>query len=99
MALVFLLRWNGLSVTIGCLISMYILYKDNLKELATISFITLLLIMIVRGPLFNQLKIQTSEWFFYTLPIHHMGAFLNANVYFSDDEQKFLDKISPISNN
>ena len=55
--------------------------------------------MIVRGPLFNQLKIQTSEWFFYTLPIHHMGAFLNANVYFSDDEQKFLDKISPISNN
>ena len=99
LALVFLLRWNGLSVTIGCLISMYILYKDNLKELATISFITLLLIMIVRGPLFNQLKIQTSEWFFYTLPIHHMGAFLNANVYFSDDEQKFLDKISPISNN
>jgi len=99
LALAFLLRWNGLSVTIGCLVSLFFLYKNNIKEIATISFITLLIIIIVRGPLFNQLKIQTSEWFFYTLPIHHMGAFLNADVHFSNDEQKFLDKISPISNN
>tara|TARA_B110000438_G_scaffold302756_1_gene361490 strand:+ start:12573 stop:13979 length:1407 start_codon:yes stop_codon:yes gene_type:complete len=99
LAMAFLLRWNGLSVTVGCLISLVVFYKKDIKNIVILSLITLLMILFVRGPLFNQLKIESSDWFFYTLPIHHMGAFLNADIYFSNDEEEFLDKVSPISNN
>ncbi len=89
-----LFRWNGLAVSLSCLFMILICTKRWRPSLYIFS-ITMIVIFFVRGPIFSMLNIKTSEYIFYTLPLHHMGAFLSNEVDFSEKEIEFLDKIAP----
>ena len=93
-----LLRWNGAVVAFFCIIAIVFITR-RLKSAIYVTSIFLFIIIIFRGPVFSLFNISTSKYIFYTLPLHHMGAFISSNVPFTEDEKSFLNNISPIKDN
>ena len=95
----FLFRWNGLSVTVGCLIFVILIHSKSRKILIASSGFIMICFIAINGPLFDSLGVKKDHWLKYNLPIHQMGSFLKSGVSFDATEIEFLNKISPTENN
>ena len=93
-----LLRWNGVIIAFSCIMAIT-LFTKRLRTAIYPTLTFLFIIIIFKGPIFTLLNIKTSQYIFYTLPLHHMGAFISNNVSFTDEEKSFLNNISPIKDN
>ena len=98
LALPFLIRWNGLSITVGGILFLFIYYPKMYRRFILSGIITISFILTIKGPIFDYLNVKKDNWLMYNLPIHQMGAFLSSNVEFNNDEISFLNKISDTSN-
>ena len=99
LALITLFRWNGAIIAISCLFFIWIFFRKKWKNTIYIFVTYLFIIIFFRGPIFSILDIKTSKYLFYTLPLHHMGAFLSEEYVFTEDEKDFLNQIAPIESN
>lgn len=93
-----LLRWNGAIIAFSCILAITLVTR-RLKSTIYLTSIFLFIIIIFRGPILSLLNISTSQYIFYTLPLHHMGAFISSNVPFTEEEKSFLNNISSIEDN
>ena len=93
-----LFRWNGVIVSLSCIICITVFTRRWIST-AYIFAVFLAIVFTVRGPVFSLLNIHTSDYIFYTLPLHHMGAFISEDVEFSEKEEVFLNQIAPLEDN
>ena len=98
LVLPFLIRWNGLSLTVGGILFLLIYYPKMYRRFIFSGIIITIFILTIKGPIFNYFDVKKDNWLMYNLPIHQMGSFLSSNVKFNNDEIAFLNKISDTSN-
>jgi len=94
-----LCRHNGIVPAVGTSIVLVCCYRSQLKRLAFIIVVAACLLVIYKGPVFKWLDVDLKMKKILTanLPIQHIGAVLSSNGIITDDEERFLSQIIPIS--
>ncbi|OGN91234.1 MAG: hypothetical protein A2Y88_06320 [Chloroflexi bacterium RBG_13_48_10] len=103
LAIIWLTRFNGWPVVVVSLITMGLLYKKNIKQIAFSTLIGVALIIFVQVPIFSWFKVNRAVKYTYGITlIHPVVAYVNSKtdlVILTDYEKQYLNKIYPLKNN
>ena len=101
MFLVAFLRSNGMYVAIATTLIMYIWIIKNKKHKTAKKFmittiIEIIIFIIIEGPLFNYLKLNTEFMETIGIPIQQISYVIASDGNISEEEKKFVNNIMPI---
>lgn len=95
-----MMRHNGIVPAFGTiLIFLAVYHRRYLKPLLLLLISLTALILIYRGPVMDQLKVdkRSKNILKAHLPIQHIGAFLNVSNSLTREDKEFLNHIIPVS--
>ncbi len=98
---IWLIRFNGYPVVLGCMVITVIIYKKNFKYFAFASLITLAIIFMINGPVYTLFKVDKTQKMTYGIAfIHPVVPYVNSKTDFlslSEIEKEYLNQIYPIN--
>lgn len=96
-SLVGISKSNGFYVLIAMSILLWVKLKEDRKKLIVYGIGTVLVVSIIKGPVYNLLQIEkpsVSESF--SVPLQQIGNSLSQGGTFSDSDMEYLDRILPL---
>ena len=75
LVLPFLIRWNGLSITVGGILFLLFIIQKMYRRFMLSGIIVTSFILTIKGPIFDYLDVKKDKWLMYNLPIHQMGVY------------------------
>ena len=94
--LVAFLRNNGIFIIILIGIIITICYRKSSKIFLATNIISLIVIILIQGPLYNVLNIKTPSEESLGIPIQQVAYTLSVDGEIKEEDKEFLDHILPI---
>jgi hypothetical protein len=98
---IWLLRYNGAPVVIASLIITPVFYKKYLRPIIYSSLVTIMLIIIIRGPIYDLFKVDKSDTQSYGVSfLNPVNAYVNNDPHLqalSEEEKQYLNQIYPLN--
>ena len=89
-------RNNGLFILIPLVLSLLLLFKKSALKVFSIMSITILVSLIIQGPIYSALKIHKPSVEALSIPIQQIAYVVSVDPdVFSDEEKDFLNNIMP----
>lgn len=96
MAATILFRHNGMVAIILTIIMLFVVYKKYWKSTAVIALSTMIIVSIVKGPIYDYLQVDRFENSIVYPPMHQISAVINKGGKISTEDLERLDKIMPL---
>jgi hypothetical protein len=94
---IILFRINGLPVALGSFLLLLIFYRNAWKRLAAAGGILLLLLALMYGPIYANLRVKHVPEFGTILFLHHIAAHLDAGTSLTTEQETYLNQLAPIN--
>lgn len=95
--LVVFTRNNAIYMYVVLSLVSILVFKKNLKVIIPMIIIVFASYIMVKGPIFNALKIEKSSSAEYiAIPLQQIGRMAYKNVEFTKDEKELIDKLIPV---
>ncbi len=96
-ALSALYRHNGLPTILFSFACLILFMKGARRRLSFALAALIALVLLIKGPLFDLMKVQRADSFFETaFELYHLAAHLDAGTPFSAADREFLNSIRPL---
>lgn len=95
--LIIFLRNNGIFIIVGCLVTLFLIYKEKLKCLALNIFFIVVISFIIQGPIYNMAGIKKPQTEAFGIPIQQIAAVVaqeDENVL-SKEQRKIIYSLIP----
>ena len=96
LAVISLTRINGLTVSLGSVVILLILYIKNWRRLVAAAGVFVFLLAAMYGPVYSLLKVKHVPEFSTILFLHHIAAHLQVGTTLTADEKDYLGKLAPL---
>jgi hypothetical protein len=97
---VWLFRFNGFPIVVAGFIALISIYKKRARQFAYSSLITIILILLVSGPLYSLFRVdRTIKQSYGIALINPVVAYVSSKAnlaYLSQDEKQYLNNILPL---
>ena len=97
LALIWLFRHNGLLTSLLTLIGLFIFYFSYRKKIAIGALACLGLVYLVKGPLYDVIKVNGKVYALEIMLTHQIGAAIQAEVPLTAAEKQVIEQIMPLS--
>jgi len=97
LALISLFRHNGITISLGFLLGLGMLYRSYIKHIFMMLGAMLVVIFMVRGPLYEVLHVPpTPKRMAYSWIAHNIAYHLVKGTPLSDEEAQYLNNLYPV---
>lgn len=96
LALIWLVRHNGLLTSLSAIACLLICYKPYFKRTLVVLLGCLALVGLVKGPLYTAIKVNGRPYALDILLAHQIGAVLSEGTQPTASERKVLEQVLPL---